>query len=226
MRHRDARLNHIIENWTFPTAGDRLALADATIDDIGKVAFQESDNTYWRLTAIDPTWVQIGGGGGGGVIEAAINHTGIVAPLNYFDLSEINQAFKNLRIEGYFRCYNTDFDDVISNLLIFFNGDYDDTGYRFSSIENGVHTKGVGAPIISKSSVFGAHKIIIELPMYSSINAFPTAFARSALQNVDGDLLLRDSAIRIGPTNTAAITAIRIQTSVQRLEFVGRIIFT
>jgi hypothetical protein len=64
MRHRDSRFNHIIENWTFADATERLALVDALTEDIGKVAFQQSDNTYWRLIAIDPPiWVAVGGNG-------------------------------------------------------------------------------------------------------------------------------------------------------------------
>lgn len=224
MRHRDATLNHKIENWVFADQTAREALSSALPEDIGKIAFQQSDNTYWRLTDDSPlTWIQLGGGGGGGgLVESPINKLG---DDDIFDLSAISQAYKNLRIEAYFRCYNIDFDDVVSNLLIFFNTDYDDTGYRFSTLEDGVATKGIGAPIISKSSVYGAHKILIDLPLYSNVNAFPTCFARSGIQNAGGDFILRDSAIRNGG-GTGAITDIRIKTSVARLELVGRVIFS
>ena len=73
--HKYADANHKIESedWVFSnstnrgtglnTLGDTLTF---TASDIGRVAYQESDYTYWRLTATTPTWQQVGGGSGSG----------------------------------------------------------------------------------------------------------------------------------------------------------------
>jgi len=67
MRHRDLTLNHVIENWTFPDQAAREALVGALPEDIGKIAFQEDDNSYWRLLNDDPlTWVAVGASGPSG----------------------------------------------------------------------------------------------------------------------------------------------------------------
>lgn len=36
-------------NWTYPTETARLAATGFTTDDLGKIAFQESDSTFWQL---------------------------------------------------------------------------------------------------------------------------------------------------------------------------------
>ena len=57
---------HIIHSWDVADAAARLALSVASTD-VGKVARQLSDNTFWILTDhTGPTWVEITGAGGGG----------------------------------------------------------------------------------------------------------------------------------------------------------------
>lgn len=59
MRHRDLTLNHKIENWTFADQAEREALPDAFPEDIGKIAYQEDNQTYWRLEDDSPlSWIQ------------------------------------------------------------------------------------------------------------------------------------------------------------------------
>lgn len=73
MKHQDLRKIHLLENWTFADAAARAALVGALPEDIGKIAFQQSDKTYWRLDLDAPlTWVQVGGGGGGGGAAAKL----------------------------------------------------------------------------------------------------------------------------------------------------------
>ena len=70
--HGNSRDLHRLENWVYANAALRNAATGFVIGDIGKVAFQQSDNTYWRLIATTPTWIQIGGSGlagGGGVLS-------------------------------------------------------------------------------------------------------------------------------------------------------------
>lgn len=63
MLHRDSIDNHQIETWVYADATARGAASGFTTDDIGRVAFQTSDASYWRLTAVTPTWVALGGAG-------------------------------------------------------------------------------------------------------------------------------------------------------------------
>lgn len=52
-----------IEAWIFADVTSRLALVGASYDDVGKVGYQEDDNTYWRLSDYDPvTWLALGSG--------------------------------------------------------------------------------------------------------------------------------------------------------------------
>jgi hypothetical protein len=88
MRHRDARLNHIIENWTFANSAARTGLIGALPEDVGKIGFQQDDNTYWRLVDDSPvTWVPLGssGGGSGSFVTPPVNSssTGIAGQQAY-----------------------------------------------------------------------------------------------------------------------------------------------
>lgn len=54
----------IIESFTYANAADRVGAVGLVPGDVGKIAFQSDDSSYWRLTDDSPvTWVQIGGGG-------------------------------------------------------------------------------------------------------------------------------------------------------------------
>ena len=59
MLHRNATLNHKIENYTYATAAARVAATGFVTGDLGKIAYQTDDGSYWRLTATTPTWVAI-----------------------------------------------------------------------------------------------------------------------------------------------------------------------
>lgn len=54
--------------WTFADATARAAATDPLTSaayasaDLGKLAFQSSDTTFWRLATISPTWTAVGGG--------------------------------------------------------------------------------------------------------------------------------------------------------------------
>jgi len=62
--------NHIIENWSFANATARKANGlynTAPNTDVGKIAYQQDDGSYWRLTGIanpgaaaTPTWAALG----------------------------------------------------------------------------------------------------------------------------------------------------------------------
>lgn len=54
---------HTPFRWTFADSVARLA-ASVTADDLNKLAWQQSDNTLWVLSAVGPTvWTSVGGGG-------------------------------------------------------------------------------------------------------------------------------------------------------------------
>ena len=60
MNHGDLIRNHIVENWIFPNETARKAVTGLYANnDIGKIAYQQDNGTYWRLTAITPTWASI-----------------------------------------------------------------------------------------------------------------------------------------------------------------------
>ena len=51
---------HVIENWSFANATARVAAGAYTANDLGKISYQQDNQTYWRLTATTPTWVPLG----------------------------------------------------------------------------------------------------------------------------------------------------------------------
>lgn len=64
MKHNSLGLGdiHRLANWEYATASARTAATGFTADDIGKIAKQTDNNTFWELTAVTPAWLQIGGG--------------------------------------------------------------------------------------------------------------------------------------------------------------------
>jgi hypothetical protein len=70
VQHEQATRNHKIESWTFVDqaareAGTGMSPTPTSLD-IGRIAFQQSDETYWRLTAASPiAWTPLGSGGSG-----------------------------------------------------------------------------------------------------------------------------------------------------------------
>src|SRR5688500_16582038 len=52
---------HIPHNWAYANAAARTGATGFAIADLGKVARQADDNSYWTLTATTPTWTVFGG---------------------------------------------------------------------------------------------------------------------------------------------------------------------
>jgi hypothetical protein len=61
MRHQDLTANHIIESWTYANAAARTAATGFVLGDIGRIAYQQDNGTYWRLTGSLPvvTWAAL-----------------------------------------------------------------------------------------------------------------------------------------------------------------------
>lgn len=53
---------HIPYNWSYADATARAAATGFVTADLYKLARQEDDNTLWMLTAVTPTWQQVGAG--------------------------------------------------------------------------------------------------------------------------------------------------------------------
>lgn len=49
---------HVVQAYEYADAATREAATGFTSDDIGKVAYQLDDNSFWMLTETDPVWVQ------------------------------------------------------------------------------------------------------------------------------------------------------------------------
>jgi len=49
--------------WTYADDASRTAASGFALEDIGQLAFQRSDLSYWRLTTTAPTWTQDSTGG-------------------------------------------------------------------------------------------------------------------------------------------------------------------
>lgn len=84
---------HVLHAFTYADVTARTAATGFTVEDVGKAALQESDNTLWALTDHDPiTWVQIGTGAPPGPhTHTESDVTGLVA-----DLASINSALTDL----------------------------------------------------------------------------------------------------------------------------------
>jgi len=53
---------HSIQNWEYADEAARTGASGFVAADIGKVARQLDDETYYILTNTIPTWLQVGGG--------------------------------------------------------------------------------------------------------------------------------------------------------------------
>ena len=47
-------------NWEYASAAARTGATGFVASDVGKIAKQTDNGTYWELTAVTPTWSQIG----------------------------------------------------------------------------------------------------------------------------------------------------------------------
>jgi hypothetical protein len=61
MRHQDLTLNHRVESWVYVNAAARTGATGFVPGDVGRIADQQSDKTYWRLDSVPPGWIAIGG---------------------------------------------------------------------------------------------------------------------------------------------------------------------
>lgn len=67
--------------WEFQSAADREFDREFSEEDLGRVAFQTDNGTFWVLTEITPVWVQVGGSKvseNGSVFEIGVNDDGEV----------------------------------------------------------------------------------------------------------------------------------------------------
>jgi len=70
---------HSIHNWEYADEAERTGASGFVAADIGKVARQLDDESYYILTSTDPTWTQISGGGGSGSVTSAQGADGYLA---------------------------------------------------------------------------------------------------------------------------------------------------
>lgn len=59
MQHQNATVNHVIHNYTYADATARTSAGGFVAGDVGKVAKQSDNNSYWVLTATTPTWQEL-----------------------------------------------------------------------------------------------------------------------------------------------------------------------
>jgi hypothetical protein len=57
----DELLNNPIHTWAYADAATREAATGFVAADLFKIALQQDDNSHWTLTAVTPTWKQVGG---------------------------------------------------------------------------------------------------------------------------------------------------------------------
>jgi hypothetical protein len=78
---------HVPHNWAYADAAARAAAVGFIADDVGKLALQSDDGTYWRLTDDSPvTWEQVNYKLGTTATTAAAgnhNHTGVYAAASH-----------------------------------------------------------------------------------------------------------------------------------------------
>ena len=70
--------NHVIHFVEYANTAARTGATGLVAADIGKVAKQTNDNTYWILTATTPTWTEITSTAAGGGIHPIADNTPIV----------------------------------------------------------------------------------------------------------------------------------------------------
>lgn len=60
---------HVVQSYEYADAAARLAATGFVASDVGRVARQASDNTFWVLSTTAPAWLEITAGGAGSTIE-------------------------------------------------------------------------------------------------------------------------------------------------------------
>lgn len=63
---------HRLANWEYATATARNAATGFVAHDIGKIAKQTDNNTFWELTAVTPAWIPIAGANANRSIEVSV----------------------------------------------------------------------------------------------------------------------------------------------------------
>ena len=87
---------HVAENWSFANLAARQAIGTYATADIGKIGYQQDNNTYWRLVNVTspggtatPTWKPLNSI----TIEVGIGLTS-TADLSAKDVSELPFGYK------------------------------------------------------------------------------------------------------------------------------------
>jgi hypothetical protein len=73
-KHKDTSIvnSHFSHRWEYANEAARTGATGFVSAEVGLLARQLDDNSFWVLTAITPTWVVLGGGGGGDVTAASV----------------------------------------------------------------------------------------------------------------------------------------------------------
>jgi hypothetical protein len=58
-RHQDQTANHIIESYIYANSTARMAATGFVSGDLGRMAYQTDQATYYRLTATTPAWLAL-----------------------------------------------------------------------------------------------------------------------------------------------------------------------
>lgn len=66
--------NHVIYTWQYANTAARTGASGFVNADVGKVAWQTDDDTFWVLKATTPTWVSFGSGSGGSTTDPYWNN--------------------------------------------------------------------------------------------------------------------------------------------------------
>ena len=59
--HSQQTANHRLESWVYADAATREAATGFAAADLGQIAYQADTGSYWRLTAVTPTWAAVAG---------------------------------------------------------------------------------------------------------------------------------------------------------------------
>ncbi len=78
--HSDQIANHPIHNYTYADAVERQAATGFDSGDIGKVAHQSDDDTFWALISTAPTWRELSDTGAAGGDHSAVTTNSV--PVN------------------------------------------------------------------------------------------------------------------------------------------------
>lgn len=94
MRHRDftGEFVHVPHTFEYADATARAAATGFVPDDVGKLALQLDDFSFWVLSDDDPaTWVAVGGSGGGAAPDM-IDPTTITGCVRWYDAAQESGA--------------------------------------------------------------------------------------------------------------------------------------